>query len=127
MRFYHRKHQCYIVGEGSFIGRYGFLHDISDREKDSMAESIQSSTMSRRRSTIPMTPKKLKVKADMESIDAGADSPRPQLLAPDVGSQEQEQSISFSREGSTSQSVDTKLENRKHSTTVDEVVSEDGK
>ena len=121
------------------MGRYGYLPDISGRENDSMAESIQSSTLNRRKSGIPlMTPlgqKSFEVRADMGSIseeNTSANGSQAQPFVFDVESQEQ--SISFSEDGSASQSdTRSKLHSwtkrhglRKQSTTNDDVVSEDG-
>ena len=119
------------------MGRYGYLPDISGRENDSIAESIQSSTLirNRRKSSTPVFPlgqKTFEVRADMGTIskeDTSAASSQAQSL------ESQEQTISFSLDGSASQS-DTKSKfhsctkrhgHRKQSTTYcDDVVSEDG-
>lgn len=73
MRFFHRKHQCYIVGEGSFAGRHGHLPEIDkgqDSESDTTEQLLQSTLKRRSKSLVPLGPKspilKLKVKADME-------------------------------------------------------------
>lgn len=145
VRFYHRKHQCYIVGEGSFVGRYGYLPDTSDSNDDSMAASLEISTLNRRRSSaVPSTTASLsqfEVKADIEAITeepVSASMAVPSPFAFDLESQEQ--SISFSTDGSSSLS-DAKSrvhtlskQMRKRSrplnsweSSVDEVVSEDGK
>jgi hypothetical protein len=137
VRFYHRKHQCYIVGEGSFIGEYGDLPDVSDKNYDSMADSIQSSTMGRRRSSAPLLPhgqKTFEVCADMGTIaeDATSCSIAMPLI---FDAESQEQSISFSTDGSASLSdASSKFHTwskkhplRKQSTIRDDVISEDGK
>ena len=97
MRFFHRKHQCYIVGEGSFAGQYGHLPNINEdqnTEADNIAEQVRQSTL-KRRSLVPMlTPKTSKVSVTAEintepltefgedllsSLPAPMDSPTPPL------------------------------------------------
>ncbi len=39
VRFFHRKHQCYVVGEGSFAGKYSSLPDLED-SSDSFESSL---------------------------------------------------------------------------------------
>ena len=83
MRFFHRKQQCYIVGEGSFTGEHGHLPEI-DEDQDSIAQQMLQSTMRRKSSGVPglrsSEPTKLKVRADMEpsTFDEGEQS----LLSP---------------------------------------------
>ena len=75
VRFFHRKHECYIIGEGSFVGRYGKLPDLSEDDDSGheIAESIQISTLRRRSSVGIYSPTsksslQLEVKAQMEPI-----------------------------------------------------------
>lgn len=144
VRFYHRKHQCYIVGEGSFVGRYGDLPETNDVNDDSVAASFEISTMSRRKSNVlssTSSQMQYDVKADIERIPEEvviAPSAVPSPFSFDLESQEQ--SISFSLDGSISQS-DTRSKlhtlsksSKKRSkqldsweSSVDDVVSEDGK
>lgn len=35
MRLFHRKHQCYVVGEGSFTGEHGHLPEVEEEEQNS--------------------------------------------------------------------------------------------
>lgn len=34
VRFFHRKHKCYITGEGSFIGKYSHLTDVEESQNE---------------------------------------------------------------------------------------------
>ena len=76
MRFFHRKHQCYIVGEGSFAGRYASLPDISDDDDDdddpssgpATTSSLLGSTL-RRASLRSTLLKEVNVPTDMEPTD----------------------------------------------------------
>lgn len=149
VRFYHRKHQCYIVGEGSYVGHHGYLPDASDSNDDSMAASIQNSTLNRDRKKSPVPPasftrQKFEVKADVEAIPGELVSTPPSAMSFIMDLESQEQSILFSDDGSASLSH---VKSRTHSwqsshgsglrkpsrplnsweSSVDEVVSEDGK
>ncbi len=46
VRFFHGKHQCYVVGKGSFAGRFGCLPDIDDAEEEDVDSGPKSTTPS---------------------------------------------------------------------------------
>ena len=75
MRLFYSKHQCYVVGEGSFAGRYGHLPDTQEEDESSEPEvSIgQHITLSSRKRVTSnlrllsqQSSKKIIVKADVE-------------------------------------------------------------
>ncbi len=45
MRLYHRKHQCYLVGEGSFVGPYGDLPDVTISDETGKGNGIAESIL----------------------------------------------------------------------------------
>ena len=61
MRFVHRKYQCYVVGEGSFVGRCGDLPTPVDGDDEDLG-------MKRSRSLFSLTsaPNVLQVAVDLE-------------------------------------------------------------
>ena len=138
------------MGEGSFVGRYGYLPEISEGSSDDqeIAASIQFSTMKRHRGSArlsnlePAQDSKFKVKVDIELTSETED--------PTIDSQE-EQSTNFSGDGTASTISEPKQKQqdpwlsspppkaRKHSkqknawdirvrsTSDDQVINEDGK
>lgn len=74
MRFYNPKQRCYLVGEGSFSGKFGYLPENFESVDASLgiAQSIVESA--RRKSPIPTLspsmspiPQRIEVKADVEA------------------------------------------------------------
>lgn len=71
LRFFHRKHQCYVVGEGSFAGYFGFLPEVDEDEEAEQVEELLQSTI-RKRSASPISMardlKELEVVASVEPL-----------------------------------------------------------
>ena len=133
MRFFHRKHLCYIVGEGSFAGRYASLPDIPD---DTNAISGAASTSSLFESTLrrklkrpptPEKPHKMQITVDIEPNYENVSSLRPSNLPP-----VERQPMAISGDGSKAATAKgTKISRGaekeiKYRICDDDVVSEDG-
>lgn len=123
MNFFHSKHQCYIVGEGSFIGHCGNIPDVAESgdEDPGVTSSIKKSKSLF--SLTSLSDHQLQVTADVEPTeDERASSIKPSLRLKQELKTEQT-SASFDDGTSTSLSPPKyqKL------LTGDEVVSEDGK
>lgn len=92
MRFFHHKHQCYIVGEGSFVGKCGNISDLVDvhgGDTGVTASMLESSPM-RGSSLSIMSPHEIEVTVDVETIDSEAEvatslSPAKPSLGPQSG------------------------------------------
>ncbi len=69
VRFFHRKHQCYITAEGSFVGHHGLLPESCDGNDSAIATSLMESTLRRRSANVSPSPSsshRVEVKADVE-------------------------------------------------------------
>ena len=78
MRFFHRKHQCYIVGEGSFAGQYASLPELTDNETRSRlptSSSIQSIGGDLLTLSLPGDYSTFEVSADVEPVADNSRSP----------------------------------------------------
>lgn len=53
LRFFHHKHQCYIVAEGSFAGKYGTLPDLSDTESSTLSQSALNLDSALKKTALP--------------------------------------------------------------------------
>ena len=125
MRFFHHKHQCYIEGEGSFVGHHGKLENLAENDKEGVkgiAASIERSI----KKTCIMSQSKLsqmiKVEVEMESVveDTSEVVFSNQLSVP-------ESAASFTLPGSSITSIYEELGNTTSMLEEDEVVTEDGK
>ena len=93
VRFFHSKHECYIIGEGSFVGRYGKLPDLSEDDDSGHEISVVALDLKRRVSPTPRSPIQFEVKADVEPICETGES---SSVLPSIfkfESQEQEEKI----------------------------------
>ena len=118
MRFYYHKHQCYVVGEGSFIGNCGDLTGLTDAVEENLdAQSVPRSISPS--SVTPLNDNQFLVTAEVEQTQGAAfieDDVKPPLsLNPDIES------------GPTSSlDDDSRVVKSKHIRTEDEVVIKDG-
>ena len=137
MRFFHRKHQCYIVAEGSFAGQHGHLPEINgDNSGADIAQQLTASL--RRPSSRPPSLSKqiptLEVQADIEPTWP----PEPSSALLPSAYEFQTAKISFTAPSFDESSSPKKSQSRKGllhsrkfgshpvSRSKDEVVSEDG-
>ena len=79
MRFFHHKEQCYVVGEGSFVGHCGHLPHVAE---DIIVDSAESGSLPRTQSITSLGSHEIRVQADVEptqedvvSTSAGAVNP----------------------------------------------------
>ena len=74
VRFFHRKHQCYIVGEGTFVGRYGSLPEFSDSSiSHEIAESIETTVKQQQHHKIRFPTNLWICNTDSDTIEVDAD------------------------------------------------------
>lgn len=89
MRFFHRKYQCYIVGEGSLVGQRGSISDLL--ESDNGRDSGVTSSITKSRSVFSLTsPNEYQVKVDIETAEDEArpssNTDKKSSLSSDAGS-----------------------------------------
>ena len=133
VRFFHRKHQCYIEGEGSFAGKYGELPKLDDSDEESgIARELNTATLRSRRTSRPVSSSprasKLFLPMDIEQISEGGLCPvSPSLL-------DEESAASHTLSIPTTMSSlqrqprvgSDEVRSKTISTLVDDVVTEDG-
>ena len=125
MRFFHHKHQCYIEGEGSFVGHHGKLENLAENDKEGVkgiAASIERSILTINKSmSQSRLPQMIKVEVDMEPVveDTSEVVFSNQFSVP-------ESAVSFTLPGSIT-SIYEELGNTTTVSEEDEVVTEDGK
>ena len=125
VRFFHRKHHCYVVAKGSFAGRYACLPEIDD-----WGNSIdgQPSTLSSLESTLRRASSKSShgIAADVEPTSV-TDSPSPPDLSSSLNLQEHFGTLRRRSASFHSNSQKVRETEFRFSSLDDKVVSEDGK
>ena len=128
VRFFHRKHHCYVVAKGSFAGKYACLPEIDD-----WGNSIdgQPSTLSSLGSTLRRASSKSPhgIAADVEptSVTDSPDSPSPPDLSSSLNLQEHFGTLRRRSASFHSNSQKVRETEFRFSSLDDKVVSEDGK
>ena len=122
VRFFHRKHHCYVVAKGSFAGRYACLPEIDD-----WGNSIdgQPSTLSSLESTLRRASSK---SSHVTAADVEPTSVTDSLSPPDLSSSlNLQEHFGTLRRRSTSNSQKVRETEFRFGLLDDKVVSEDGK
>ncbi len=126
MRFFHRKHHCYIVGEGSFTGQHSILPSPTE---DSASSSPTSEDSISKKSPVHDSPSsKMEVTVDVEPREE-ADRTLSLIKSFSENSEEYTPSLKVSLEASLQQSFDHGHETTKSCLQADDdnVIDKDGK
>lgn len=104
MRFFHRKHQCYIVGEGSFAGQYASLPELTDNETRSRlptSSSIQNIGGNLLTLSLPGDYSTFEVSADVEPVADDSSNIRTSISPASDHVEFQDKSVASSLSSST--------------------------